>query len=118
LKLKILQGEDLTGLRKPVRSDWSDLLTAIAEDVSRLPDTVFENPRSTELARLCLTPALQSATPSQLDNVIDALAGEMRNRRNRENAFVRLDLPDYVEMRGYILLMGGAVGSSSASWIW
>jgi type I restriction enzyme R subunit len=31
----------------------------------------------------------------------------MRNRRAVENAFVKLDLPDYVEMRGYILLMGG-----------
>ena len=50
---------------------------------------------------------MHTATASQLDAVIDALAGEMRNRRAHENAFVKLDLPDYVEMRGYILLMGG-----------
>ena len=83
------------------------MVTSIAEDVSRLPDYVFENPSSRELARLCLTPQVQTATASQLSAVIDALAGEMRNRRARENAFVKLDLPDYVEMRGYILLMGG-----------
>ena len=104
LKLSILESEDLTGFRKPVRSD---LVASIAEDVGRLPDYVFENPSSTELARLCLTPQVQTATASQLNEVIDALAGEMRNRRNRENAFIKLDLPDYVEMRGYILLMGG-----------
>jgi type I restriction enzyme R subunit len=104
LKLSILESEDLTGFRKPVRFD---LVASIAEDVSRLPDYVFENPCSRELARLCLTPQMQTATASQLSAVIDALAGEMRNRRARENAFVKLDLPDYVEMRGYILLMGG-----------
>jgi type I restriction enzyme R subunit len=86
LKL-ILEGEDLTP-------------ASIAEDVSRLPDYVFENPHSAELARLCLTPQLQTATASQLNAVIDALAGEMRNRSARENTFVLLYLPDYVEMRG------------------
>ena len=51
---------------------------------------------------------MASATTGQLNAVIDALAGEMRNRRAVENAFIKLDLPDYVELRGYILLMGGA----------
>ena len=96
LKLRILQGEATAASA-----------ASIAEDVSRLPDYVFENPHSAKLARLCLTPQVQTATASQLSAVIDALAGEMRNRRARENAFVKLDLPDYVEMRGYILLMGG-----------
>ena len=96
LRLKILQGQETAATA-----------ASIAEDVSRLPDYVFENPSSRELARLCLTPQVQTATASQLSAVIDALAGEMRNRRARENAFVKLDLPDYVEMRGYILLMGG-----------
>jgi type I restriction enzyme R subunit len=83
------------------------LAASIAEDVSRLPDYVFENPSSAELARLCLTPQVQTATASQLSAAIDALAGEMRNRRERPNPFIVLDLPDYVDQRGYILLMGG-----------
>jgi type I restriction enzyme R subunit len=96
LKLKILQGEETAATA-----------ASIAEDVSRLPDYVFENPTSAALARLCLTPQVQTATARELSAVIDALAGEMRNRRNRENTFVKIDLPDYVELRHYILLMGG-----------
>jgi type I restriction enzyme R subunit len=96
LKLKILQGEETAATA-----------ASIAEDVSRLPDYVFENPTGAALARLCLTPQVQTATARELSAVIDALAGEMRNRRNRENTFVKIALPDYVELRHYILLMGG-----------
>ncbi len=96
LKLRILQGEETAATA-----------ASIAEDVSRLPDYVFEDASRAELARLCLTPQVQTAAPAQLNAVIDALASEMRNRRARENAFIRLDLPDYVELRGYILLLGG-----------
>lgn len=96
LKLKILEGEETAATA-----------ASIAEDVGRLPEYVFENPSSADLARLCLTPQVQSATTPQLNAVIDALAGEMRNRRATDDLFKMIDLPDYVEMRGYILLMGG-----------
>jgi len=32
----------------------------------------------------------------------------MKNRREQLNAFISLDLPDFIEMRGYILLKGGS----------
>ncbi len=80
---------------------------SIAEDVGRLPDFVFEDPKRREPARLCLSLALLTATPAELDGVIDALADQMKYRRKVENAFLVLDLPDYVESRGYILLKGG-----------
>lgn len=96
LKLKIMRCEETAATA-----------ASIAEDVGRLPEYVFENPSSESLARLCLTPQVQSATAPQLNAVIDALAGEMRNRRATDNLFKVIDLPDYVEMRGYILLMGG-----------
>jgi type I restriction enzyme, R subunit len=83
-------------------------LEAIADDVSRLPDFVFEDPQKADLAQLCLSSRLANASMSTLDKVIDALAGEMKNRRERPNMFVTLNLPDYIEMRGYLFLKGGS----------
>ncbi len=75
---------------------------------SRLPTFCYEEPEHKQAAQLCLTPHLKTATPSQLDQVVDTLADQMRHRRDRENTFITLDLPDYVELRGYILLQGGS----------
>jgi len=97
LKLQILTGEDS-----------SNTAQSIAEDVSRLPRFVFEDAACEASAELCLTPQLQQATVSQLNVVIDTLADQMKNRRDRPDTFLALDLPDYVEMRGYILLRGGS----------
>ena len=97
LKLQILTGKDT-----------SETAQSIAEDVSRLPDFVFEDQQSAELAMLCLSPRLQSASTDELDQVIDVLADQMKNRREQLNAFISLDLPDFIEMRGYILLKGGS----------
>ncbi len=83
-------------------------LDSIADDVSRLPDFVFEDPQKADLAQLCLSARLAKASMNTLDNVIDALAGEMKNRRERPNTFVTLNLPDYIEMRGYLFLKGGS----------
>src|SRR5205814_5770630 len=58
--------------------------------------------------RLCLSPKLQHASPQELDRVIDTLADQMKNRREKPNAFITLDLSDFIEMRGYILLKGGS----------
>ncbi len=80
---------------------------SIAEDVSRLPDFVMQRPEAAPLIKLCLSPDLQSATPAQLDTVIATLGPDMKNRRDKDNPFLSLDLPDFIEMRGYILLKGG-----------
>jgi type I restriction enzyme R subunit len=76
--------------------------------VSRLPKFVFEDPQREAPAKLCLTPKLRTATVAQLNDVIDALAAQMKLRGKKESAFLHLDLPDYVELRGYILLQGGS----------
>jgi len=97
LKLQILEGKDASGTAQ-----------SIAEDVSRLPDFVYADPQRKQAATLCLTPQLHTATVAQLNEVIDTLADQMRNRRAKPNAFLTLDLPDFVEMRGYIFLCGGS----------
>jgi type I restriction enzyme R subunit len=76
--------------------------------VARLPEFVYEDSHRKQAARLCLTPQLQRATVAELNQVIDALADQMKNRRAKPSAFLELDLPDFVEMRGYILLYGGS----------
>ncbi len=97
LKLKILEGKD------PAATAQS-----IAEDVSRLPDFVYEDTpeaEKREAARdLCLSPAIKTASVEQLDNVIAALADQMRYRRAVPNAFIELDLEDLIETRGYIII--------------
>ena len=78
---------------------------AIAEDVSRLPTFVYEDAQLEPLARLCLSEtALATATPAQLNQVSEKLAGQMKNRRERPNNFLTLDLRDLIELRGYIIL--------------
>lgn len=84
--------------------DTSTLVQSIAEDVSRLPDFVFQDPQRRDPAQLCLSPHLSSASPADLNRVIDALAEQMKNRREQANPFLLLDLPDFVAMQGYIIL--------------
>jgi len=97
LKLHILQ-----------EKDTSATATSIADDVSRLPDFVYQDSRCESVAQLCLSPQLRTATTAQLDSVIDALSPQMKNRRENVNAFITLDLPDFIELHGYILLRGGS----------
>jgi type I restriction enzyme R subunit len=93
LKLNILSGKDPTASAQ-----------SIAEDVGRLPKFVFQDPQRREPARLCLSPGLKTASPAELNRVITALADQMKNRRARPNTFLELDLLDWVDTRGYILL--------------
>jgi len=93
LKLQILE-----------RSPSPQLLQSIAEDVSLLPD-IHERVESS--AKLALSQDLATATPAQLTLLIKELAPEMKNRRNRPSAFLNIDLPDFVETRGYISLGEG-----------
>ena len=97
LKLQILTGRDPSATAQ-----------SIAEDVGRLPEFVYEDPQREQAARLCLTPQLQTGTVAELNQVIETLADQMKNRRAKPNTFLELDLPDFVEMRGYILLYGGS----------
>lgn len=82
----------------------TELLQTIADDVSRLPGFVHEDPQKQASIRVVLSNALPNATPQQLTQVITDLADEMRNRRDRPSAFVTLDLPDFVAARGHILI--------------
>jgi type I restriction enzyme R subunit len=81
---------------------------SIAEDVSRLPNFVLEDPQCKTAADLCLSDQLDTASPDELDQVIDTLAIQMKNRREKVNTFLMLDLPDLIETRGYIFLKGGS----------
>ena len=82
-------------------------LESINEDVSRLPDFVLDKPFCKESAELCMSGNIRSATPQQLNTVIRNLAPEMKNRRDKENLFITLDLPDFILTRGYITLSEG-----------
>ncbi len=96
IKLQILAG-------KPS----PDLLTSIAEDVSRLPEYVHQDERKQTSIKLCLSHDLAAAEPSRLTKVIRDLAEQMKNRRERPSAFLKLDLPDFVAARGYISIGEG-----------
>jgi len=77
---------------------------SIAEDVSRLPDFVFEDKKRKEPAELCLSPELLSASVDELNSVINRLADQMRNRRKEESQIDLLDLSDVIATSGYIIL--------------
>jgi len=93
LKLQIVSGKDP-----------STTAQAIAEDVARLPEFVFEDDTCAEPAALCLSPALQNATVEELNEIIDHLPAHMSKRRKVEDAFMLLDLQDLIETRGWIIL--------------
>ena len=93
LKLQILTGKN------PNRTAQS-----VAEDVSRLPNYVFEDESRKEPAEFCLTPDLLKASVGSLNQVIDKLADQMRNRRKEETVVEMLDLVDLIETSGYIIL--------------
>ena len=77
------------------------LLQSIAEDVSLLPD-VAELVRTSPSAALALSSDLARATPAQLTQLIRDLAPQMKNRRDRPNGFLKIDLPDFIAAHGYI----------------
>ena len=95
LRLGILNDDDVSATAR-----------SIAEDVSRLPDFVYQDREKRETAEFCLSSALRDASIAELDRVIEALADQMRNRRARPSAFLELDLPDFTETRGFVVLQG------------
>jgi type I restriction enzyme R subunit len=80
---------------------------SIQEDVSRLPDFVLEKPQCRESADLCMSGQIHNVSPKQINEIIRNLAPEMKNRRDKENIFITLDLPDFIATRGYITLSEG-----------
>ena len=96
LKLQIAAGKDTAATAR-----------SVAEDVSYLPAFVRQDPDRKEAADLCLSPSkLQQASAAELSAVIDALAGEMKRRRARPDDLLHIDLPDEIELRGYIFILG------------
>lgn len=84
-----------------------ELLQSIAEDVSLLPEYILKEAKYKTSVDLCLSNRLASATPKELRQVITDLAGVMRNRRNRQNTFIQIDLPDFIDTRGLISIGEG-----------
>jgi type I restriction enzyme R subunit len=93
LKLQVLTGKN------PDQTAES-----IASDVSRLPDFVFEQPERKDPAEMCLSPDLKNATVEQLNQVIESLADQMKNRRKEPTGIDLLDLTDIIESSGYIII--------------
>jgi type I restriction enzyme R subunit len=82
------------------------LLQSIAEDVSLLPE-IAELAEKEPVAKVALSNELAVAPPEQLTEIIRVLAPLMKNRRNRPSAFLKIDLPDFIESRGYISVGDG-----------
>lgn len=82
-------------------------IESIQEDVSRLPDFVLEKSECREAAEICMTEQINNASPKKINEIIRNLAPEMKNRRDKENVFITLDLPDFIATRGYITLSEG-----------
>jgi type I restriction enzyme R subunit len=84
--------------------DASTLVNDIAEDVSRLPDFVFEDAQCKSSIDLALSGKLDEATPEQLNLMIDVLAGKMKHKRKTKNRILELDLEDYIASGGYVVI--------------
>ncbi|MBA3947570.1 MAG: DEAD/DEAH box helicase family protein [Herpetosiphonaceae bacterium] len=98
LKLQIVTGKDT-----------ATTLASIREDVARIPSNLVQNdPQAKQAISLCLSPSLATASPTELRTVVAALAPQMKNRASQPNAFLVLDLPDFIANHGYILLQGGS----------
>jgi type I restriction enzyme R subunit len=79
----------------------------IREDVGRLPEFVYEKEACKKAIELSLSPALESASPRELSEVITALAPQMKYKREEPSALLKLDLQDIIIDRGYITLSEG-----------
>jgi type I restriction enzyme R subunit len=82
-------------------------LESIVDDVSRLPEFVLEDAPVEPSVKLCLSHELAKASPKALTQVIRDLAPQMKNRRDRVSAFLKLDLPDFIQTRGLISIGEG-----------
>ncbi len=81
-----------------------DTLQAVAEDVSRLPEFVYSDEANKASYELALSANLRSASPAELDQLIERLAPQMKNRRDKPDAFLEFDLKDMIAVRSHIVL--------------
>lgn len=80
------------------------LVSDIADDVSRLPDFVFDDPKCKPAIDLVLSGKLDEASTEQLNTIIAVLADKMRHKRTTMNRVLELDLKDYIASGGYVLI--------------
>jgi type I restriction enzyme R subunit len=97
-KVEQLKLQRLTGTASP------ELLQSIAEDVSRLPAYVTEAPAKLSSAQLALSVDLANTSAMQLTTLIEDLAPEMKNKRQRASGFLKIDLPDFIAGRHFVLI--------------
>jgi type I restriction enzyme R subunit len=83
--------------------DASQAVQSIAEDAALLPGFVQEDRQLQPLLRMCNPEALQAATPADLTRLRDGLAPQMKYKK-RPDTFLKLDLPDFIALSGYILI--------------
>jgi type I restriction enzyme R subunit len=89
----------LTGTPSP------NVLQSIAEDVSRLPPEIRERAAKLDSAQLALSADLAKATRAQLTEMIRELAPEMKNKRQADNTFLAIDLPDFIAAAQHVVIM-------------
>ncbi|MGB8644422.1 MAG: DEAD/DEAH box helicase family protein [Anaerolineae bacterium] len=90
-------------------ADPAATAASIVEDVTRMPNFVYQDPALLPSVQLGSSPArLAQASAEDLTRLIVALAEQMKNRKTKPNAFLLLDLKDAIDLRGYILLHAGA----------
>lgn len=94
-------------LARLMQKDITSILTGIAEDAARLPDFVTNDPKLRPLVEKCLSGALAEADLATIAQVGRELGPQMKKRREKENAFITIDLADKIANRGYISLGEG-----------
>jgi type I restriction enzyme R subunit len=90
-------------LAQRTRKDASDLIQSIVEDATSLPDFVMQDSALAPLVRQCRPTSLSQARPTELDQIATGLGPQMKNKR-KTSSFLTLDLPDRIDLSGYILL--------------
>jgi type I restriction enzyme, R subunit len=90
-------------LLKRSGKDTTQAMQSIAEDAAVLPDFVVNDPKCKPHVQKCIPEELTNASQSDLSNLRDALAPQMKYRR-RLDTFLELDLVDSIAIHGYILL--------------
>jgi type I restriction enzyme R subunit len=83
--------------------DPAALAQSIVEDAASLPEFVIQDPTLAPLVKQCTPNHLTQAGPANLSRIAAGLAPQMKNKRRVSN-FLILDLPDRIDLRGYILL--------------
>src|SRR5688572_2261007 len=90
-------------LLKRTGKDTTQAIQSIAEDAAVLPDFVINDPKYRPYVQKCVPEELTNASLSDLTNLRDALAPQMKYKR-RLDTFLELDLVDSIAISGYILL--------------